>query len=263
MRIFLLIAALAGAPSLGAAQGTPGDSTQGKSLRALRIPVSIGIRPRTDSTWGVKLRVIGSFLFRDFRSLNDLQFDSVRSNALLVGAELLIPFGPHITLRPRLDFGVGVEQESGETVFLVEGVAIGEFIFPWRRFFFGVEPAVRFNGRSGNELGSEDEQWHGALRLEARYPLPFTISQKGLFAGLYTEAGYFFNGLEFVSVEGSSTETQQSIEVGITTGFYDVRPKVWFIRIPRVSVGYRFGSNVSGLRIQVGGDWATPITFPR
>jgi hypothetical protein len=262
MRIFLLLVALAYTPGIGLAQGTSGDSSS-SSLRAVRIPVSIGIRPRTDSTWGVKLRVTGSFLFRDVESLDDLRLDSFRNNAVLVGAELLIPFGSNITLLPRLDLGVGVEEETGETVFLVEAQALAEIIFPWQRFYFGVLPAIRMNGQSGNELGSEDDQLHGGLRLEARYPLPFTISRKGLFAGLYSEVGYFFNGLEFVSVSGSSSEAQQSIEVGITTGFYDVRPKIWFIRLPRVSVGYRFGSSVSGFRIQIGGDWATPISLPR
>ncbi len=260
MRILLWAVGLSCLPGLGLAQGASEDSTG--SLRAIRVPISIGIRNRTDSTWGVKLRVTGSFLFRDFQSLNDISLDSVRNNAVLVGAELLIPFGHYITLRPRLDLGVGTERESGETVFLVEGAALAEFIFPWRRFYFSVEPAVRVNGKSGNELGSEDDQLHGSLHLEARYPLPFTIARKGLFAGLYTEAGYFFNGLEFVAVEGSSGEAQSSFEVGLTTGFYDVRPKIWFITIPRLSVGYRFGQNVSGIHIRLGGDWATPVLFP-
>ena len=261
MRILLLAVAISCLPTPGVGQATPSDSTVA-SLRAVRVPISIGIRTRTDSTWGVKLRLTGSFLFRDFESFNQLDLQSIRSNAVLAGTELLIPFGHYITLRPRLDLGVGTETESGETVFLVEGAALAEFIFPWRRFHFSVEPAVRINGKSGNELGSEDDQVHGSLHLEARYPVPFTIGQNGLFAGLYGEAGYFFNGLEFVSVAGTPGEAQSSFEVGVTTGFYDVRPKIWFIRLPRVSVGYRFGGNVSGIHIRFGGDWATPIAFP-
>ena len=83
MRILLFALGLSLLPGTSLAQGASGDSTG--SLRALRIPISIGIRKRTDSTWGVKLRLTGSFLFRDFQSFNDIELDSVRNNAVLLG----------------------------------------------------------------------------------------------------------------------------------------------------------------------------------
>ena len=217
-----------------------------------------------DSTsWGIKLRVTGTFVVQDIKSLEDLNLGTINTNALLAGAELLIPLRRYWTLRPRFDAGIGTDLGNDETVFLIEAAVLGEFIFPWRRFYLSLEPALRVNGKSGNELGSKDDDIHGLLHAEARYPLPFTIAQNGLFAGVYAETGYFFNSLELVSVEGTPREAQAAFEVGVTTGFYDIRPKIWFLRLPRVSVGYRFSGNVRGVRIRIGGDWATPVMMPK
>ncbi len=83
-----------------------------------------------------------------------------------------------------------------------------------------------------------------------------------MYGGIYGETGYFLNSLDFISVGGTPTDAQSAFEVGVTLGFYDTRPKIWFIRIPRISVGYRFRGDISGIRIRIGGDWATKVFHP-
>ena len=139
---------------------------------------------------------------------------------------------------------------------------LGEFIFPWRRWYFSIEPAIRANGRSGNELGSTDDQVQGLLHGEARHSIPVRIGGQSMFGGVYAEAGYYLNSLDFLAASGTTASTQGGYEVGITLGFFDVRPKVWLFRVPRISIGYRFREGVNGLRIRIGGDWATPIFAP-
>ena len=228
----------------------------------MRIPVTVTLQPMAESTIGIKLRVAGTFVIRDFRTLDNLDLGTLRTKAFLAGAELLIPLHRYRTLRPFLDMGVGEDEATTETVFLIEAGMQGEFIFPWRRWYFSIEPAVRMNGRSGNELGSTDDQFHGLLHGEARYPMPLRPGGKAMFGGVYAEAGYFLNSLDFLAASGSAAVAQEGYEVGVTLGFYDIRPKVWFIRVPRISIGYRFRDNVSGLRIRIGGDWATPVFAP-
>jgi hypothetical protein len=46
--------------------------------------------------------------------------------------------------------------------------------------------------------------------------------------------------------------------VGMSFGFSRGRPKIWFFRIPRLRVGYRFG-DLTGFRIRLGGDWMTTV----
>ena len=239
----------------------PADSTT-EELRAIRIPVSFSVQSMGESTWGIKLRVAGTLSVRDFQSLNDLDLGNFRTTAFLAGVELLIPLSRYKTLRPFADIGIGRDELTDETLFLVEAGALAELIFPWRRFFFSIEPAIRLDGQSGNQLGATDDRVHGLLHVGARHPIPITISRHGMYGGIYGEMGYFLNSLDFISVGGSPTDAQSAFEVGVTLGFFDTRPKVWFIRIPRISVGYRFRGDVSGIRIRIGGDWATKIFEP-
>ncbi len=248
------------APVVGAQ--VPADSTT-QDLQAIRIPVSVSVQSMGESTWGIKLRVAGTFSVRDFQSLNDLDLGDFRTTAFLAGVELLIPLSRYKTLRPFADIGIGRDELTDETLFLIETGALAELIFPWKRFFFSIEPAVRINGRSGNQLGATDDRVDGLLHIEARHPIPVTIGRHGMFGGIYGEAGYFLNSLDFISVGGSPSDAQSAFEVGVTLGFFDTRPKVWFIRIPRISIGYRFRDEVSGIRIRIGGDWATKVFEPR
>ncbi len=241
------------APVAGAQ--VPADSTTAE-LQAVRIPISFSVQSMGESTWGIKLRVAGTFTVRNLESLSDLDLGGFKTSAFLAGVELLIPLSRYKTLRPFADIGVGKDDQTGETVFLVEAGALAELIFPWREFFFSVEPAFRVNGQSGNELGATDDRVQGLLHVEARH------ARHRMYGGIYAETGYFLNSLDFLSVGGSPTDAQSAYEVGVTLGFFDIRPKIWFIRIPRISVGYRFSGDVSGIRIRIGGDWATKMFQP-
>lgn len=247
------------APVAGAQ--VPADSTT-EELQAVRIPISFSVQSMGESSWGIKLRVAGTFTVRNLESLSDLDLGGFKTTAFLAGVELLIPLGRYKTLRPFADIGVGKDDQTDETVFLVEAGALAELIFPWRRFFFSVEPAFRVNGKSGNELGATDDRVQGLLHVEARHSIPVTIARHRMYGGIYGETGYFLNSLEFLSVGGSPTDAQSAYEVGLTLGFFDIRPKIWFIRIPRISVGYRFRGDISGIRIRIGGDWATKVFMP-
>lgn len=247
------------APVVGAQ--VPADSTT-EEIQAVRIPISFSVQSMGESTWGIKLRVAGTFTVRNLESLSDLDLGGFKTTAFLAGVELLIPLSRYKTLRPFADIGVGKDDQTDETVFLVEAGALAELIFPWRRFFFSVEPAFRVNGKSGNELGATDDRVQGLLHVEARHSIPVTIARHRMYGGIYGETGYFLNSLEFLSVGGSPTDAQSAYEVGLTLGFFDIRPKIWFIRIPRISVGYRFRGDISGIRIRIGGDWATKMFQP-
>ena len=91
----------------------PADSTT-EELRAIRIPVSFSVQSMGESTWGIKLRVAGSFSVRDFQSLNDLDLGNFRTTAFLAGVELLIPLSRYKTLRPFADIGIGRDELTDE-----------------------------------------------------------------------------------------------------------------------------------------------------
>ena len=98
--------------------------------------------------------------------------------------------------------------------------------------------------------------------MDARYPLGFTIGGSTPDVGGYFEPGFFPNGLSFTNSDGSRTSIQKQYEVGITLGFRDLAPKIWFFRVPRLGVGYRYGDGLTGLQIRIGGDRVTRLPLP-
>lgn len=262
----VLLSALLATPAVTVAQiripqPAPPDTVV-QSLTAIRVPVSFTLRPMTTNTMGIKLRVAGTFAVRNLENLQELDLGGFRTNAILAGTELLIPLHEYRTLRPFLDMGVGHDRTTDETVFLIEAGMLAEFIFPWRSLHFSLEPAIRYNGKSGNELGASDDQVNGLLHGEVHAPLPIYLGGQKMFGGIYAETGYFLNSLDFIRVSGGPDDAQSAFELGVTTGFYDIRPKIWFITLPKVSLGYRFRGSVSGLRLRIGGDWATTVGAP-
>jgi len=87
----------------------------------------------------------------------------------------------------------------------------------------------------------------------------FQVPGAYLDRGLYGEAGYYVDGVEFAAVGGGAGSPDPRWEVGLTAGWFSPRPKIWFFRLPRARIGWRFGDDFSGLRLRLGGDRITPI----
>jgi hypothetical protein len=64
------------------------------------------------------------------------------------------------------------------------------------------------------------------------------------------------------AVAAVATPAEVLYEIGATIGFRFLAPKIWFIAVPRLSVGYRFGDGLTGLRIRIGGDRVTRLPLP-
>ncbi len=76
--------------------------------------------------------------------------------------------------------------------------------------------------------------------------------------GAYGYAGWFFVPLEFTSQNRVTQDINAVFELGVRFGFQQ-RPKIWFIRIPSLRIGYAFGDGLQGLRIRLGGDRAVNL----
>lgn len=231
--------------------------TDQQSIRVLSIPVSITLRSLRSHPIGVNLRLTGMVAGYAFATPEEGEL-SVTGVALMPGLEFLIPIGPGRTLRPSVGFGAGTDLDSNRTVWMTAVSLRSEFVFPWKRFYFGVTPGVEFSA-SGPHVDREDDRFLGVLlRADVRHPFWFAIDAYQPDIGPYVEYGYYIDALDFTSIVGESLEQKQRWEVGVSVGFRGERPKLWIIRVPRVSVGWRFGNGVNGIRIRIGGDWVSP-----
>jgi hypothetical protein len=243
----------------GFGSGSVGD----QSSRVLTIPVSIWLRHLGEGRkLGLRLRITGVIGYQDFERLGDFEVESVRLGGLFPGIEFLVPLSDRSMLRPFTDIGFGLTNTEIEEILLTTIGLRTEFIFPWKRWELGLEPRAQAGmSWSDNEL-VDDEYATLTVRMDARYPLGFQIGESTPDVGGYFEPAYFPNGLSFRNVDGSRTSIEKQYEVGLTLGFRDQAPRIWFVRLPRIGVGYRFGDGLTGLRIRIGGERVTRLPLP-
>jgi hypothetical protein len=223
----------------------------------LQIPVSISLRSIEKYPWGLRLRLTGVFGIHNFTTIEDLELGQIRSVTVIPGLELLLPLGRASMARPYVDVGIARVLTADRDVLISSTGVRFEFVFLWKRFEIGVEPRLQFNLAKESKR-NDDDFGTLALKVDARHPLWFKMGAHQPEMGVYVESGYLFDDLSFTKVEGGTLDINEQYEVGVSFGFQD-RPKVLFLTVPRIGVGYRFGDGLKGFRIRIGGDRITRL----
>lgn len=286
--VFLLLLASAGLvtfPAPSAGQGVPeadpghevnypwtltttdggvGFSSIGdQKSRVLTVPASIWLRRLTgDRAVGLRLRLTGVVGYQDFERLDEFDVESLRLGGVFPGLEVLLPLSDRSMLRPFVDIGVGLTNSEVEELLLTTFGLRTEFVFPWRRWELGLEPRAQAGFSWADTELLDQEYVLLAVRMDARYPLDFKIGGRIPDVGAYFESGYFPDGLGFSSADGIQGSVDFEYEVGLIVGFREQAPKIWFIPVPRLGVGYRFGDGLTGFRIRIGGERVTRLPPP-
>ena len=243
--------------------GFGSTSVADQKSRVLSIPVSIWLRRLTNGrTMGLRLRVTGVIGYQEFKRLDEFSAESIRLGGLFPGIEFLFPLSDRSMLRPFADIGFGLSNtEVGELLLSTFGLRT-EFVFPWKRWELGLEPRAQAALSWTSTDLADGEYIVLAAQMDARYPLGFQIGGSTPDVGAYFEPEYFPDALSFTTASGDRSSIQKQYEIGFTLGFRDPAPKIWFIGVPRLGVGYRFGDGLTGLRIRIGGDRVTRLPLP-
>ncbi len=240
-----------------------GSEVGGQKSRVLSITPSIWLRRLDEGRMlGLRLRLTGIIGFTDFERLEEFNLESVRLGGLIPGIEFLIPLSSRSMLRPWADVGLGLTNTEIDNLLLAIVGIRGEFVFPWKRWELGLEPRLQATTSDANRELFDGSYIVLGLKADARYPLGFRIGGQVPDVGVYFEPGWFPDGLTFEDVSGREESVDEQFEVGVTLGFRYLAPKLWFIRIPRLGVGYRFGDGLNGIRIRIGGDRVTRLPLP-
>ena len=254
-----------------------GDVNLGaQSTNLLSIPISFWMRrlpccgnpitPETeDRTFGVRLRLTSVIGFAQFDSIAEFDVRSVNLGAIFPGIELLFKTGELSMLRPYLDVGWAATGSTETTLVFGELGLRTEFVFPWRRWELGLEPRLKGSySFTDIELGDADLS-HISIsgKMDARYPLGFTIRGQTPDVGVYFEPSWFPNDISFQTASGEQKKVKAQYEVGATFGFRFLAPMLCgLFRWPRLGIGWRFGDGTGGWQIRIGGDRVTRLPLP-
>lgn len=240
--------------------------TGAQSTNLLSIPISIWMRrlpccgnpitPEVEGrTLGVRLRITSVIGFAQFDSIAQFDVNSVDLGAVFPGIELLFKTGRLSMLRPFLDVGWGATSSSETSVVFGNLGLRTEFVFPWKRWELGLEPRLQ-GGYVFTDIENADlNNVSLSAKMDARYPLGFTIRGQTPDVGVYFEPIWYPDKISFPTADGGQRSVGTQYEVGATLGFRFLAPMICgLFRWPRLGIGWRFGEGTGGWRIRIGGD---------
>ena len=229
-----------------------GDSaTPDTKVYDLRIPASFKIFSSDKDDWGLRLRFVlyagvYNFTFEDAIDL-DLRFQSL---AATPGVEFLLPVGKGWILKPFAEIGYGRDFENALD-FGVWSVGMRTIaIWPVKKFHLSFGTKFQFLSTIFGDFELTDEFGEVRLGFDARHPLPFTIAgSQGDFSVFFIRRQYID---AFIDREDRDPLTiKYTNEIGFTFGTTP-KIKLWIVKLPRIGVGYRWGSNARGVRLNFG-----------
>ncbi|MEJ2581622.1 MAG: hypothetical protein P8127_08290 [Acidobacteriota bacterium] len=217
----------------------------------LRIPLSFTVIRPDDGRWGLRIRLVtyaGLYDFTLDEAIGlDLRFQSL---AVTPGVEFLAPVGGAWVLKPFAEIGYGRDFDN-QLGFGVWSMGI-RTLATWQVKKFDLSFGTKFQYLSTftNDLELSDRFGEIRLGFDARHPLPFTIG------GSQADLSAFFIRRQYIDAfigreEINPLEINFNNEIGFTFGTTP-KVKLWFVQLPRIGLGYRWGPNVRGIRLNFG-----------
>ncbi len=233
--------------------GLGGFKTGDQRTRVFRMAPAFAVRQIPEHPWGLKVYISVAVGTGKLDSLEDFQLDNVRLLSVVPGIEILRPVSRVWLAKAFVGVGFGTTFDRSQADLLTSFGVGSELVFPTERFEFGLEPLLAYSFSETIASASPDEAFGTAvLRVDGRYRLGFMIGDVRPDVGLYLVGGYLWNALEFASGAGETVRNSAQYEIGVTFGSAP-KIRVWFVALPRVSIGYRTGTEFRGVNIKLGG----------
>ena len=221
-------------------------------VAVLQIRVSPGLQSYENNRFGLKLRLAAWTTVLNFKLTQETPAENFFQVAFVPGIEALFPvFKRRALVRPFFDVGFIRDYEFKSNAMLVGMGVVTEFIMPWRRFEIGIEPLAGYSFSNSREELLEDGLTVLGLKLDLRHALGFRLF------GNVADGGVFINGnllwgdnVPNLGLDETFNFDRQ-LEVGVSFGT-NPRKKIVVVRLPRLSIGYRFGKDFRGIRISFG-----------
>jgi hypothetical protein len=259
--VVLIATAVAGAQETGDSDSTfsthpwtfgPDGGSGGKTeVRDVRVPINIPVIPVKDRAWGLNLRMVVYAGIYDFQpaDLADLNL-SFQSLAVTPGVEFLVPAGGAWMLKPFTEIGYARDLDNK--------VDLGQWsvglrtlaAWPVASFDLTFGTKVQYLSTFRSDVGVAEDFGQVQMGFDGRHPLPVTLAGEPLDLGLYVIRNQFIDALISRPV-GEPLEVRSTTEIGLSFGT-SPRARVWGITLPRLGLGYRFGDNVRGFRLNFG-----------
>jgi hypothetical protein len=229
-------------------------SAAGRSVRVYRLPISVPVRSAEKQGFGFRLKFPVGFGFYDFKVSDIIEGDfpeDVQTVSFVPGVEFDIPLRHNWSLFPFADLGIGKDVAGGESTWLFSAGLRSRATFLVKGFELTLGNSLLWAGHTNFDGEPAEGLSVFETGLDVRHPLGIDVAGRPASLSVYGATYLYLNGIEFFRFEQESLTLDEEYEIGVTFG-RDKPWSWWFINIPRVGVGYRFGPGFSAVRILFG-----------
>jgi hypothetical protein len=226
-------------------------TVSGRTLQIYRLPFGYTLKAATESAVGVKLTLPVTLGFYDFK-LRDVAEAGLPRHidalSFVPGVTFSIPVRPGWRLEPFIEAGVSKAGDAQADAYVYAGGLRSLYNFDMRGFACLFYNNLTYAGVNFRATAASDRFIRLQSALTARRP--FTRDSKGDYL-IYALHEYYIDqptgAVDGLESRGSSVQ----YEFGITFGTTSTQ-RIWRIPIPRVGIGYRFGSQLEVYRLVFG-----------
>ncbi len=224
------------------------EDAEARSIQVYRIPISFHLRRLDEHPWGLRLYVplsLGSYELEAITDVGDF-FTKVQSVAIVPGVEFLVPVGDRWVLKPFGEVGVGDDSATGDLSLLYSAGLRARGEYGARPFDVMVGGALRYRN---NTTSQAVNNWYSTVEfgVDSQLPLGFSLGSKAASGGAYVILRHYPN-LDFELITADSFSVRWNYEVGLSFST-DPILKLWFVKMPWIGLGYRWGDGVQGVRL--------------
>jgi len=226
-------------------------SVSGRTLQIYRLPFSHTLKATDDSGFGVELTLPVTFGFYDFK-LQDTADGDIPTNvdalSFVPGLALVFELQPGWTLEPYAEAGIARARDVDADSIVYAGGLRSLYAFDGHGFDWLLHNDLTLAGIELHNTADSNRFARFQTVVTAQRPFRHGSSVDYL---VYALNEYYVDQpdgpIDSAVGDGSSVQ----YEIGITLGTSEPR-RIWRMPMPRVGIGYRFGSNLDVFRIVIG-----------
>jgi hypothetical protein len=226
-------------------------SVSGRTLQIYRLPFSHSLRSADDSDFGIELTLPVTFGFYDFE-LQDIGDGNIPTNvdalSFVPGLTLVFELQPGWTLEPYVEAGIARARDVDADSSVYAGGLRSLFAFDGQGFDWLLRNDLTFAGVELRGVEGSSRFTRFQTALTARRPFARGSSVDYV---IYALNEYYVDQPDGPVDSAARGGSSVQYELGFTLGTSEPR-RIWRIPVPRVGIGYRFGSNLDVFRIVIG-----------
>jgi hypothetical protein len=233
--------------------GNGNYAVAGRSAQVFRLPFSVRLWSTEDRPVGLRLKLPVTLGLYEF-GISDLfqggLADQIQTVSFVPGLEMEFEVNERWRLLPFMDIGAGKDL-SGDALAGILAFGVDSYVtIPSDRGVLTLGNKAFWVGSKVHEIRS-DAMAYFMTGLDLRMPMKLRLGSRPMDVSLYGINYLYFNDVEFQRVAAEPVTIDTEYEVGLTFGT-DPAYEWWIFEAPRFGLSYRFGGQISAVRLTIG-----------